>query len=534
MNSNRRTLIKNGAILTAIGAIPNSLQALVKYRSPASETILLSSANDSRTKELCMASIAAAQEAGASYTDVRLVHTYHRKIGGIPPEAETMTFGVRTLVNGYWGFAASPVWTLDEAARLGKAAVRQAKANFIDEVREIDLTPVKPVSNGEWIMPIKDDPFRVNPHEITDYLSALTSYVKRWPGVTPTQNSAEFLRQDKVFASSSDQYLFQRTYTTSATIGFDYAHPNGMRAGVALDTLTPAGKGLEHIRDQPIRELLRQRYEEIKEDLSFTYKPVEVGRYQIALDDITVSRLLSKTIGGATELDRALGFEANSGGTSYITDPVAMVGTLKVGSPLVTVTANRSEIGAVATVKWDDDGSEPQDLSLVDKGIVVGMQTNRETAGWLNKNMNHPSVQYASSGCAYAPDGSLAPLTHSGNLKLQPGSDGASFDSIVKEVEDGLVFKRADASMDFQQISGLMMGQAFEVKKGKRTSIAAHAGVLFRTPELWNAVTRVGASQRVFGLSAAKGQPARGAYHSVTSSPVYLKEATVVDISRKA
>ena len=46
-----------------------------------------------------------------------------------------------------------------------------------------------------------------------------------------------------------------------------------------------------------------------------------------------MASLVEQTFGVATQLDRALGYEANAGGTSYIDDPLGMVGHLQVARP---------------------------------------------------------------------------------------------------------------------------------------------------------------------------------------------------------
>lgn len=532
MHLTRRNVLKNSAFLAALGSIPNAAQAVIRHN--LAEPIL-PDARDPRVKQICAAAITAAKDAGASYADIRVSHMYLRKIGGIPPETEIMSVGVRALVDGFWGFASSPVWSTDEGARLGRAAVRQAKSSNIAGPREMTLAPNDNVTSGEWIMPIKDDPFQLNFNEVFDFLGSLMPVMNRWPGVLPSSPVAEFRRLDKFFASTLNQEFFQRSYLTSANIGFRY-QSDGRVTGASIDSLTPAGRGFEYIRDQDIRAELRKLYEEAKEDLKLPFKPVDVGRYPVVVDRSTAANLMNATIGPATELDRILGFVANSNGTSFINDPVEMIGTLKIASPQVTIVADRSTEGGASTVKWDDEGVQPQTVTLIDKGILTGVQTDRDRAGWLNTNLAGKYSLTQSSGSLSSDIAQTPPNIFSGNIRLMPGDDSITEKSMIEEMEDGIFIKRGSVVSDFQLSSGVMSGSAFEVKKGKKTAMLAALGVLFRTSELWSTVTKVGgnASQRMYGFSSMKTNYYASSTSSVTASPVLFKEGTVIDVTRKA
>jgi len=498
---------------------------------------------DPDLKRLTDASLNAARSAGAAYADVRLTHTFTRRFGDIfpngshPAEEEEMTFGVRVLVDGYWGFASSPVWTVDEAARLGMTAVQNAKANTLGKSRTLDLAPIIPTPNGHWTMPVRDDPFRISRDEIDDFLGGIKYFIEGMgPRIAAAEPLAVFVQQDKAFASSLGQYYTQRLYRSSGDIGFVVMNEEGRSMGVRLTTLTPAGEGFEYFRDQSLRDQLVARYEEALADLRLPIRPIDVGRYNVIFDAPAVAAFISKSIGVATELDRALGYEANAGGTSYITEPHDMVGSLKIGSSSVTVTANRSEPGSVATVQWDDEGVTPRDFTLVNNGILADMQTTREGAGSLRDFYTKRGQPVASHGCAYTPAAIHAPLTHCANLRLQPSGTTATFDSLIADQQKAIAFKDVRSVMDFQQMTGYCEGHAYEIKQGKRVAILDHAGIIFRTPELWNAVAAVGGStsQQRIGLRAVKGQPMQASYHSVTAVPFAAKELTVIDTHRKA
>src|SRR5262249_3286954 len=67
---------------------------------------------------------------------------------------------------------------------------------------------------------------------------------------------------------------------------------------------------------------------------------VEPGRYDLVIDPTNLWLTIHESIGHATELDRALGYEAAYAGTSFAT--FDKLGTLRYGSPLMNVTGDRT------------------------------------------------------------------------------------------------------------------------------------------------------------------------------------------------
>jgi TldD protein len=455
-----------------------------------------------------------------------------------------MGVGVRALVNGYWGFSSGPVWSADEMARLAREAANQAKTNSLGKSRVVDLAPAPSVANGNWVMPVKLDPFEVSPFEIMDLLASLSPYARRLlgDGGDASGGSCSLLVQEKAFASTDGSYCTQQLYRTSGSYGFSKDREigedreRGDRVGRALDILSPAAAGWEHFREQPLREEIRRLTEEIKEDLKLPVKPIEVGRYDTVMDAKSVGALVDGTFGRATELDRALGYEANADGTSYLNDPFKMVGSYQTGAPLVTLFANRSELGGAATVKWDDEGVAPEDFTLVKDGVLADFQTTRESAGWMREYYAKSGTPFRSHGCANAPSGIEPAIQHTPNLVLKPGNGAQDFESLIAGTSAGIAIGDLDPDMDFQNLNGLGRGRFYEVKKGKRVARLSNAGVLFRAPDLWKGVLALGGqgSARRFGMETRKGEPAQRSYHSVTAIPAAFKQLTVIDALRKA
>lgn len=524
MNYSRRTAIKAGAFTLAGAWVTPGLSSSVpisqsteKFRYEDHHKLLIDKAID------------AAISAGASYADARISFTQN-----LIPRSESIEFGIRALVQGYWGFSSGPVLTEEEAARLGYSCAQLAKANLLGGERVVSLAPLDPES-GNWSMPVKDDPFEMDFDEIVDFTNGILAFMKRLKNLTSPRFDMRFVRQRKTFGSSQGQAISQLLYRTSGSCSFgveidvDGIHDD---MGVKLDCLTPAGLGFEYFRDRPLRGYITEAYEEALRDVRLPIKPIDVGKYPVLINPIGIASILSQTIGEATQIDRAMGYEANSVGTSYINDPVSMINSLRIGNSLVNVLGNRSRQGSVGRVRWDDEGVQPADFTLVDQGLLVNMQTSREGVAWLG---DVGKIQ--STGSMYTPTAIDSPLIHSTDLTLSPENDNTLDMNAIREgVDDGIEFKWPDTTMDFQQITGYTRGNAYEIKKGKRVARLASAGMIFRTPEFWNNVAAIGGleSSSMFGLGTRKGEPGQLCFHGVTTPPVLLKDMSIIDITRKA
>jgi len=265
--------------------------------------------------------------------------------------------------------------------------------------------------------------------------------------------------------------------------------------------------------------------------------------------------MLEATLGVATQLDRALGYEANATGTSFIDDPLGMVGELQLASPLVTVTANRSAPGQIGTVHWDDDGVTPEPFPLVNAGRLVDMQTTREQAHWLAPYYQKRGLPVRSHGCAAAESALCVPLQHMPNLALAPSAGSASspagtgVEELVASIGKGVFLTQTLVETDFQGRSGAILGTMYEIKNGRIGRRVIGAEVAFNTTEFWKNVTAVGGSGTqvvmpysqymtggLFGSFSGrlKGEPAQSTGHSVSAVAAVVEHQPIVDPNHRA
>lgn len=536
----RRNFIKGGGA-TAVGAT-----FLNPNQTTAADAIDSFQANYSDRQELVYTAIQAALAEGATYADARLSHLENMEgsiYGFRGVKTEHMAFGVRALYNGYWGFASSPVWNKKEAVRLGNSATRFAKFHSSGNHRETDLAHISNVSSGEWNAPVKYDPFEMNPDEISDFFSGLSDFISRLEFMNRMNFSIMLRKVSKSFGSSLNQFTSQVTYNTGAFCSFSL-EDNARRQSsptVILEDISPSGFGFEYFRDRPIRDFVLNAHAEAVEAMRLPVKPVDPGRYSILIDQNGISNLISESIGSATESDRVFGFEANSGGTSYIDQSVVDdLGNFKIGSTLLNVSADRSQKGAIGMVKWDDEGVIPERIDLVKNGVVVDLQTDRESASWIKEYYQKAGKSIRSSGSSSSPSAMDPQIIHKADLSLQPSNNDQNLDDMREDLGSGIEFRFPQVSFDFQKMTGNTTsgsaGTAYEIKDGKRVSRLSNAGLMFRTPELWSNLEAIGGARSVkyLGIESKKGQPAQEMYSAVYAPPARFRELTVIDFKRKA
>ena len=503
---------------------------------------------------LALRAVEAAMADGAQYADARLTrtvqHRYHCIGAYFDQDIELVAVGVRVLVNGYWGFAASPFRTPTEVTQLATNAVAQAKSNAKGPPRAVDLGHI-PVVTGTWATPVRIDPFKIPIEEKRDYITywkslAAQHYVPFYQD--GFGSGMDFVRQERVLATSEGSLVTQTCYESAGNItcglGGNGVGGFGSPTTEEVQGIGRAAKGWELFLDAKLPE----QFVKMKEDLlhpprRIAAKAALVGRYTIVCDGVTMASLVEQTMGLATQLDRALGYEANASGTSFLDDPLGMIGTTQVASPLVTITANRSAPAQLATVKWDDEGLVPPDVTLIKDGLLVDFQTTREQAAWLAPYYTKHGKPVRSNGCAAAEDGLNITMQMMPNLAMTPGASALALTDLVADVVDGVLIEGGSAQCDWQSRGGLLQGSMREIKNGRLGASLTHGAILFDTEDLWKKVVAVGGAATQGGIDKTqytlfgreeKGQPPQATSHSVRAVAATITNQPLVDPTRKA
>ena len=544
MGQSRREFIKStSAALGVAGIAPLSAgraatDALIPPQSLRQPVV----APEPSISELAAVALDAAKGAGAEYADVRFVRnrnqnvsTREQRVSGVS-DNETYGFGVRALVGGCWGFAASRDLTKDEAARVAKQAVAQARANRSALVRPVQLAPAPVVANGTWKSPIEIDPFNVAIEEKVALLLAANQAALAVKGARFVNSSMFFLREEKTFASTEGSNTFQVIYRTQPSMTVT-AVGNGDFATRESNDIAPRGVGYEHVRDAKLLEMAPKWASEAVEKLAA--KSVDVGRYDLVLHPSHLWLTIHESVAHPTELDRAMGYEANYAGTSFVAPPEKVLGTLKYGSELMNIRGDRTQGGSLSACGWDDEGVKPEDFDIIRKGIFVDYQTTREQAPWLDwyyKKLGKPT---RSHGCSYAQTWAAVQFQRMPNVSLLPGDKDLGWDDLIAATDRGIaIIGDGSFSIDQQRYNAQFGGQVFyEIKGGKITGMLKDVAYQMKTPEFWASLDMVGGQKSYFlggAFGDAKGQPVQVNAISHGAPVTRFRNVNVINTGRTA
>ncbi len=577
--STRRSFLKQAAAATSAISLASTIPLHHAFGGTTPEAYRLMGLEDAAIgntidrdgiRKLALRAIEAALAAGASYADVRLTRTIRQEyvvggspgyfdsriMGGIesgshdnaPSDFEQLAIGVRVLADGCWGFAASPFWTLEEGPILATEAVRQAKANGKVTTTRVELAPT-PIVTGHWTPPSTIDPFHISPEEKVEHLRSLADEIRvRRAPVSKSKKETrltgyaafEFTRLEWALATSDGTFCTQRRYRAKGDVGITASSVEQGGWGWSsfagkYPGLVAQGWELCNIDDA-------RRYIDTAVDAFFSApvgvpeRPVDIGRYTVVCSPSVAAQLIDATFGTPTGLDRALGYEANAGGTSYLNDPIEMAGSLKIGSPLLNVIGNRSAPGHLATAKWDDEGVVPEDITLVKDGVLSDFQTNREGAMWLSSYSKKIEREIRSNGCSASESALSFPLIHTPNLVMNSGREELDVDDLVKNTEKGLLFLTGSLFIDFQGRNGqLWSNNVREIVNGKLGDRIIGSAVMLESSSWWKNLIAIGGkkSMESVAMRSIKGEPTQSVDYTVSAVPVVVKDVAVIDSIRR-
>jgi len=520
---------------------------LAAYRLPPQYRIAAPTApplTDPTFKELAMRALDAAKSAGAEYSDVRISQNRNQAIQAREhrvqslTDSETFGFGVRVLVKGSWGFAASRDLSADEMVRVAKQAVAQAVANRAALERPVVLAPVTPTANGTWRGPAEIDPFDVPIEEKVALLLDANAAALKVAGAKFVNSGMFFLREEKTLATSDGTYVVQTIFRSQPQMTVTAVAPDfsDFQSRQSND-IQPMGRGYEHVRDAKLVENATRWATEAVQKLGA--KSVDVGRYDLVLHPTHLWLTIHESIAHPTELDRAMGYEANYAGTSFVSPPQKMLGQFKYGPELMNIQGDRTQPGSLSACGWDDEGVVPDTFLIIKKGIVNDYQTTREQAPWLDWWYKKQGKPTRSHGCSYSQSWEDIQFQRMPNVSLLPGEKEQSYEDIIAATDRGIaIVGEGSFSIDQQRYNAQFGGQLFyEIKGGKIVGMLKDVAYQMRTPDFWNSMDMIG-GKKSYQLGGAfndgKGQPSQSNAVSHGCVPSRFRNINVINTGRKA
>ncbi|MFC4851882.1 TldD/PmbA family protein [Actinophytocola glycyrrhizae] len=455
--------------------------------------------------DLADAALSEARESGAQHADFRVARTRGQRLRLADTRLQSLTdtvdvgLAVRVVVDGTWGFAGTVDLTPEAARATARKAVEIAEVAAAMNTERIDLAPEPAHGNVTWVSAYDIDPFTIPAKDKIDLLEGWSADLLAQSVVSHVNASLYQVKECTFYSDGATSATQQRvrlfpqlTAVAVTATGFD-----------DLSTLAPpVGRGWEYLTgtgwDFPgelagLPELLAERVQA---------PSVAAGRYDLVIDPTNLWLTIHESVGHATELDRAFGYEAAYAGTSFAMPD--RLGSLRYGSKLMQVTADRTVEHGLATVGWDDEGVAAQSWDLVVDGVFAGYQLDRRMArlGGFGR----------STGCAFADSPGHMPLERMPNVSLRPAPDGPDIAGLVAGVEDGIyVVGDRSWSIDMQRYNFQFTGQRFHrIRHGRLAGQVKDVAYQATTTDFWNSLQALGGPQTYLlagEFNCGKGQP---------------------------
>ncbi len=487
-------------------------------------------------KDLADVALNVARQKGAQYADIRInrtlqnsVTTREKRVVDVT-NAESYGFGVRVLVDGSWGFAASSTIDKSSVERITARAVSIAIANRAIQKNRISLVPVEKYPDVKFATPVKRDPFTVPLSEKADYLLKVNAEAGKVKGPGPifVNSRMFFTKEEKYFASTEGSYIEQVLIRSWPSFDVTSINPATGRFEQRSSLGSPAGKGYEVVDEYDlIREAPIAAEQAVQKH---TAKAVEPGRKDLVLHPTHLWLTIHESIGHPTELDRVLGYEANYAGTSFATRE--KLGKFQYGSKFINIKGDKTQDGGLATCGWDDDGVKTKSWDIIKDGVLVSYQTVRDNAGIIGLKESH--------GAAYADSWSSVSFQRMPNVSLQPasGSSNISADDLIADIKDGIYIEGDGSfSIDQQRYNFQFGGQVFwEIKNGKKVGLLRDVAYQSRTPDFWNSCDGVGSKEHYqMGGSYFDGKGEPGQVNAVSHGcpPARFRRVNIINTGRK-
>lgn len=431
---------------------------------------------------------------------------------------DSLGIGVRALVDGAWGFAATAQLSAGAVDGIAAEAVAVARASATVPGRRVDMGP--PVRHqASYRTPIERDPFSVPLEEKIVLLLEADRQMRASPGVHTARGEIVWQRERKHFGNSEGALIEQELFETGAGIQAaavgsgevqTRSYPNSFRH--------QAASGYELVLGFDLAAHGQRVGEEAVALLTARQCPQDVVTTLI-VDGSQLALQIHESCGHPIELDRVYGTEIDLAGGSFLT--VDRLHTLHYGSEHVNIYADATIPGGLGSFGYDDEGVQARRAPIVRDGVLVGYLTSREYA----QRLGVPNI-----GAARADNWNRVPLIRMTNVSIEPGS--WRLEDLLADTDDGIYMETNRSwSIDDQRLNFQFGTEvAYAIKGGKRGALLKNATYTGITPQFWNSMDAICDRNHytVWGLpNCGKGVPMQAAHTGHGASPARFRNVRI-------
>src|SRR3972149_6639128 len=172
-------------------------------------------------RDLTAVALNTAKRHGATYADIRIIQTTvedltvrNGELGEIQ-QADSLGYGIRVIVNGAWGFAASPNLTKAAIHHTAVQACAIARSSARMRREKVRLSKEE-VVDTTWRTPVVMNPFSVPVTEKLDLLFRIDKVLRADPRIKVAEATIGCSRERQWLATSEGTFMDQTPIRTGA------------------------------------------------------------------------------------------------------------------------------------------------------------------------------------------------------------------------------------------------------------------------------------------------------------------------------
>jgi len=458
-------------------------------------------------EELVAQALRAAEVQGVVHAEVRVIspeRAIHLAVRNGAASALTSSrghgLGVRVRSDRAWGFAGTTELSPAAARTAVRTAVRLARAAGRTARGKLRVVEEPGPRRGRYSTPLQRDPLEVPVEETLSLLRDAEARLHAGREIKSGLASFQAWDDTKWFGDSDGASYRSRIVHVGAGVS-----ATAVRGSTVQKRSLPTSfggdfsqAGYEFITGLELPTLAEEAGKTALDLLDAPACPT--GSTTLVLGSDQLALQVHESVGHATELDRIFGTEAAFAGTSWVTADA--IGKLRYGSETMNIVADATVPGGLGTFGWDDEGVPGRSTPIVDRGVLVGVLSSRESAAQLGLGR--------SGGTCRASGPDRAPLVRMTNVNLEPGD--LTVEELLEGVPDG-IFLETNRSWS---IDDKRLNFQFGTEVGHRI-VRGEIGELVRnpiysgmTPSFWGSMDAVAdrSSWHLWGVpNCGKGQP---------------------------
>lgn len=444
------------------------------------------------------------RELGASYVEARYHEVYGLTVGarnGKPvgiSDFKTIGVGIRVLVNGALGFAATCELSRDSLLRTLQVAVDRARASSRLRKKPIEFSHEKLGSASYEVIERRSLESYLTPDTALEIL--VDTYKKsvsslREAKLAVMMGQVTWRVERKVILNSDGGFVKSRIPRPFIFIQGTLVHQKGSMQRIKD---FGASGGAERLSEWNVPDTVATELSTLERVLIEGRSPPS-EKVDVVLGPEVVGLIVHESSGHPMEADRILGREAAQAGESFVKPN--MVGIYRIGNRFATVIEDPTIPGSYGFYLYDDECVRARPRYLYREGLINETLHNRHTARLFNTSSN---------GAARSMDYASEPIIRMSNTYLAPGD--MEFEELIEDIENGIYVKsymewNIDDTRWNQRYVGL---EAYMIRNGELAEPVRNPVLEFTTGWFYSNIVGVDKNLSFYPGTCGKGEPSQG------------------------